>query len=308
MSDEEILRRLNRIESGVLQDRRALRSLNRVESGLLDESAFSELHRKSKEDAGITIFVPNWNHKPYLPRSIRSALDSIEHLKEAGFSVEILVIDDASRDGSQKFLRSIQALYREPRLKTLLLKRNLGLPRLRNLGLRMSRFRYVCLLDADNELIPSNLPLFANSIAETGAAVVYGNLVEKQGNSAVKLRSRNPVNARIFETNQVDAFSVVDAEKLLRVGGYASDPQLYGREDREMILHLISEEEKIVFVPGVLGYYHVVPLSMLEETKTQAEEGKAFISRVYAQSGPRRWESVRIARVYHPAVGYIENW
>ena len=45
----------------------------------------------------------------------------------------------------------------------------------------MSKYRYVCLMDADNELIADNLPLFLQSIIETGAALVHGNLLEKQG-------------------------------------------------------------------------------------------------------------------------------
>lgn len=305
MSDEDILRLIRKVQSSIPQDRRALRSLSRIESGVLDEAALEGLYETEKAGSGLTIFIPNWNHKPYLSRSLRSALDALGFLEEAGFSAEVLVVDDASRDGSQRFLRSIQTLYREPRLKTVFLKRNLGLPRLRNLGLWMSRFRYVCFMDADNELIPSNLPLFLRSIIETGAALVYGNLVEKRGPKATKLRSKRAVNAQIFESNQVDAFALADAEKLLRVGGYATDPQLYGREDWEMTLHLVAEEEGIVFVPAVLGYYHLISRSMLEETKTQREEGREFLRRVYAQNGVRWWDTGKIARLYHPDAGFI---
>lgn len=306
MSDEE-LRVLRRIEAGVLRDGRTLRSLSRIEGSLFDETGLEDLHETEKDASGLTIFIPNWNHAPYLPRAIRSALQALDALEEEGFAGEVVVIDDASRDGSGKLLRSVQALYRDRRLRTLMLKRNLGLPRLRNLGLAMSGFRYVCLMDADNELIPENVPLFVRSIVETEAALVYGNLLEKKGAEPVKLRSRRAVNARIYENNQVDAFSVVDAEKLLATGGYATDPQLYGREDWEMVLHLIAEEQRIVFVPAVLGYYHVISLSMLEETKTQREEGREFIRRVYAQSGPRRAETGTIARIYHPATGFIDE-
>lgn len=291
-----------------MSDPRVLRSLTRIESNTLHYPGLSELYQEKKAGDGLTIFIPNWNHRPYLSRSILSALYSLECLEEAGFSAEVLVIDDASRDGSQKLLRSIRMLYDEPRMKTLFLKQNLGLPTVRNLALQMSRFRYVCLMDADNELIPSNLALFLQSIVETGATLVHGNLIDKQGGEVVGVRSNEIATIRLLEGNYIDAFSIVDAEKLLRLGGYSSNPLIYGLEDWEMVLHLLAEEENIVFVPSVMGYYYNNPLSMIQETKPQAEESEAILQRMFAQSGMIGQDTVVAGRIYHPAVGFIDGW
>jgi glycosyltransferase involved in cell wall biosynthesis len=311
-----------------LSDDKVLQSLHRIEAGILGDPDLSSLYQESKTEDGVTIFIPNWNHRPYLPRAIHSALCAVGCLREAGFSAEILVIDDASRDGSQKLLRSLQMLYEEPRLKTLSLKQNLGLPRLRNLALQMSRFRYVCMMDADNELVPDNLPLFLRSIIETGAALVHGNLIAKtQGEEVVRLWSSRVATMRLTRNNYIDAFALVDVRKLLRVGGYTSNPRLYGYEDWEMVLHLISEEEMIVFVPVVMGYYHRNPGSMLQETLQKAErktgsrseglpledtkrseEARALMRRMFAQTGTREWDPVRVGYIYHPAVGWIDQW
>ncbi len=252
-----------------MSDARTLRSLHRLESNLLEKQEWSQLHREKKLEDGLTIVIPNWNHRPYLPRSIHSALQGLKRLEENGYSGEIIAIDDASRDGSQKLLRSIQMLYGEPTVKTLFLPQNLGLPRVRNLGLRMSRYRYVCLMDADNELIADNLPLFLQSIIETGAALVHGNLLEKQGEQVTQMLSGRVANLRLTDRNFIDAFALVDAKELLRLGGFVSDPQLYGHEDWEMLLHLIFEGKQVVFVPTVMGYYYRNPRSMLEETYTE---------------------------------------
>ena len=56
--------------------------------------------------AGVTIAIPNWNHEILLPRSIASALRAVDLLRNEGVPAEVLVIDDASRDGSQTLLRS----------------------------------------------------------------------------------------------------------------------------------------------------------------------------------------------------------
>jgi succinoglycan biosynthesis protein ExoO len=311
-----------------LSDGNVLQSLHRIEAGILGDPDLSALYQESKAEDGVTIFIPNWNHRSYLPRSVHSALCAVEHLREAGFSAEILVIDDASRDGSQKLLRSIQMLYGVSPLKTLFLKQNLGLPRLRNLALQISRFRYVCMLDADNELIPDNLPLFLQSIIDTDAALVYGNLIAKaQGEEVIRLWSSRAATMRLTRNNYIDAFALVDARRLLKAGGYNSDPRLYGYEDWEIVLHLIAEEEKIVFVPAVMGYYYRTPGSMLQETlqkgeqKTgsssedlrlegtkRSEETRVLMQRMFAQTGTREWDPVKVGYIYHPAVGFIDQW
>jgi succinoglycan biosynthesis protein ExoO len=296
-----------------LSEGRVLQSLHRIESRVLCDPDLSELYQESKAENGLTIFIPNWNHRPYLPCSINSALQAVRHLEEAGFSAEILVIDDASRDGSQKLLRSVQMLYAGFRLKTLFLKQNLGLPRLRNLALQVSQFRYVCMLDADDELVPDNLPLFLQSAMETQAALVYGNLILKQGEKVVRLLSDDVATTRLAGGNYIAAFALVDARRLLRVGGYISDPQLY--EDWEMILHLIAEEERIVLVPAVMGYVYRNPGSLVSgETSSSSELRhrrqmmKALVQRIFAQTGTRDWDSAQVGCIYHPSVGFIGQW
>jgi succinoglycan biosynthesis protein ExoO len=161
------------------------------------------------------------------------------------------------------------------------------------------------MLDADNELLPENLPLFSKSIVETEATLVYGNLIYKRGEKVVHLISEDVATMRLSKGNYIDAFALVDAKKLLRMGGYTTDPRIFAHEDWEMVLHLIAEEEKIVFVPAVMGYYHRQPGSMLQEASAIREETYALVQRMFAQSGTREWDPVRVGHAYHPAVGYI---
>jgi glycosyltransferase involved in cell wall biosynthesis len=296
-----------------LSEARLLQSADRIESSVVDDPGLGWLYNESKAEDGVTIFIPNWNHRPFLPRSIHSALRAIGHLQEAGFSGEIIVIDDASRDGSQKFLRTVQVLYGDAPLETVFLERNFGLPRLRNLAMRMSRYRHVCMLDSDNELVAGNLPLFLQAGLQTGAALVHGLLIDKREGRMTGIRSDSVASMRLTGGNYIDSFALVDAKALLRVGGYLADPRL-PHEDWEMVLHLIAEEEQIVFVPAVMGYYHLVPGSMYAETaeekgprpRSAAPEIVALLRRMFAQTGTREWDDIKVGRIYHPAVGYID--
>jgi succinoglycan biosynthesis protein ExoO len=260
---------------------------------------------EQKEANGVTIVIPTWHHREFLPRAIRSALAGLDELARVGVAGEVLVLDDASRDGSPRLLRSLEAALDEPRLITVLLEGNLGLPRLRNLGLRLARFRYALIHDADNELLPANLPLFFESIVATGAAFVHGNLLVRSGATVVGLRSGDVASARLYERNYLDAFALVDAARILELGGYATSREVEGWEDWELVLHLLAEEQRLVFVPLVLGWYERLPESMSRRLSARKDARLAALRRMYQQSGPRDWLPFELGAVYHPATGYL---
>ncbi|MBX6765018.1 MAG: glycosyltransferase family 2 protein [Rubrobacteraceae bacterium] len=285
-------------------DNRLYVSLGRIESSTVDEKLLNIPSRKKAE--GLTIFVPNYNHRAFLPRSLGSALDGLWVLGQEGFDAEILVVDDASRDGSQKFLRSIQALYNDARIKVMCLEENYGQARLWNIALKMSRYRHVLRMDADNELIPENLPLFMRAAEETSAAMVYGTLLQVKDGDAVDVLSNMPPTWRLLGGNYIDAFSIVDALRVLELGGIKRIHP-YAPEDWELVLHLVTEEEEVVFVPAVLGYYHRHQLSASQDLQIH-RSGVEALRRSYGQSGMRTWDSEKLGRIYHPDIGYLDEW
>jgi succinoglycan biosynthesis protein ExoO len=90
----------------------------------------------------IAAVIPLYNKEPYVARAITSVLAQTRLVDE------IIVVDDASTDGS---LREVAA-FQDPRLRvfhrTDPLQR--GLPATRNLGIRSATSRWIALLDADD--------------------------------------------------------------------------------------------------------------------------------------------------------------
>src|SRR5580692_9464215 len=101
----------------------------------------------NRKATGLTIAIPNWNHRGFLPRSIRSARAAIASIREFGYPGEVLVIDDASRDGSGSFLRSLDGMYGWDDVSVLLQAKNAGLAAVRNRALELTRFSHVLFLD-----------------------------------------------------------------------------------------------------------------------------------------------------------------
>lgn len=88
----------------------------------------------------ISVIIPNWNGAEHLP----VCLDSLR--RQTYPRVEVIVVDNGSRDGS------VQLLGRDyPEVRTLALNRNLGFAGGVNAGIREARGELLALLNNDTE-------------------------------------------------------------------------------------------------------------------------------------------------------------
>jgi glycosyltransferase involved in cell wall biosynthesis len=302
-------------------DPRLYDSIRRLESTTVDESAelaevasVEAIPRAGRSSSGLTIFIPNWNYQSDLPRALNSTFEALSTLRSEGFSGEILVIDDGSRDASVKLLRTIQAIYGREDLRVISLRKNYGQARVTNLALQIANYRYVLRLDADNQLVPQNMATFLRSMIETEASLLYGNVIrvesdegeEGQPDFFLGLVSNMPATLQLTHHNYIDALCIMDAFDLMELGGYTRvNP--YSPEDWEMNLHLVAHENLIVFVPLLMGYYHKGSQSASTELAL-TDAGRKTIRRIYAQAGLRSWDRKRVGRIYYPQVGFLDEW
>lgn len=97
----------------------------------------------SEFDFDVSIIIPVYNRKNYIPLSIQSVLG------EADFRTEVIVIDDGSTDGSDEVIKTFgdEIIF--------LQKLNGGVSSARNTGLKAARGRLVYFLDSDDLAIIS---------------------------------------------------------------------------------------------------------------------------------------------------------
>lgn len=108
------------------------------------------------------IIIPCWNAQAFVARAITSAL------AQGWPSLEIIVVDDGSSDGS---LAVIKNFGEEIRWAT---GPNLGASAARNQGLGMTGADYVLFLDADDYLEADSLPRWIEAAESNRADVVLG--------------------------------------------------------------------------------------------------------------------------------------
>jgi Glycosyl transferase family 2 len=115
----------------------------------------------------VTVVMPCFNYGRYLPVAAASVLD------QAGVDVELIVIDDASTDGSDSVVRELAR--GDERIRTIIHERNRGHIATYNEGLAQAQGDHVVLLSADDALTPGALSRAAALLdAEPGISFVYG--------------------------------------------------------------------------------------------------------------------------------------
>ena len=96
----------------------------------------------------LSIVIVSWNAKKYL----EECLGSLRAL-DADLSVEILVVDNASTDGTPEMIRN-----QFPHVRLIETGANLGFARANNVGIKLGSGKYVCLINSDVNVPPDCLP------------------------------------------------------------------------------------------------------------------------------------------------------
>ena len=94
---------------------------------------------EKKSNIDISIVIVNWNAKSLLRDCLKSIYETTKP-----FSIEILVIDNGSTDGSIKMIKS-----HFPHVKLIENENNLGFAKANNIGINKCRGKYVCLVNSD---------------------------------------------------------------------------------------------------------------------------------------------------------------
>lgn len=113
----------------------------------------------------VSIVIPVHNAEPYIAKTIRSILT------QTVSNYEVLLVDDASTDGSLEKIRLIQ----DKRLKVLKAhpEHAVGAAAARNCGIEASEGRYLAFLDADDLWHPKKLEKTLAYMKKRDAAFVF---------------------------------------------------------------------------------------------------------------------------------------
>jgi len=134
-------------------------------------------------DPLVSVIIPTYNRSNVLPRTLSSLV------KQTYKNIEVIVIDDASTDGTENVVKSFESKLNLVYLKN---KINLKLPSCgRNIGLKIARGEYIALLDDDDEFLEKKIEIqvrAAQSLDEKAFILCNGYTFGKSSPYAYDLR------------------------------------------------------------------------------------------------------------------------
>ena len=188
------------------------------------------------------MIIPTYNRLPYILEAVQSVLaQTYPHW-------ELIVVDDGSADNTIKEIR----LINDPRI-SVIASAHLGhIGRLRNIGVKAGRGKWLAFLDSDDVWMPGKLALQLRAMEENGTRWSYGRfeLMDESGKPIPEKAGKYfPLSGRIIRQLLTHKASVTICSVLVErtlfeeVGGFNNDPRLLYRGDYELELRLALNAE-----------------------------------------------------------------
>ncbi len=164
----------------------------------------------------LSVIIVSWNVCDLLDKcleSLRQARRSLRPPDENSFSIEIIVVDSASDDGSAELVRA-----KYPGVALLPQSRNVGFTRGNNIGLEHARGAYLLLLNPDTEVSPDSLGKLLDFLIRHPRAGIVGPHTLNSDGSHQSTRRRFPtLMTGIFESTWLSAWAPPGVERHYRM-------------------------------------------------------------------------------------------
>jgi polyisoprenyl-phosphate glycosyltransferase len=145
----------------------------------------------------ISIVIPVYNSFKFLGKTVEAVDDQ---RKLSGWDLELILVDDGSRDNSYQRIEELSVQY--PYIRGVKLSRNFGHQIAVKTGLSFCHGDYVAILDDDLQDPPSLLPMFF-SYLDKGYDVAYG-IRKKRKESFLKKFSYNSFYRILKRLSDID--------------------------------------------------------------------------------------------------------
>ncbi|WP_067149399.1 glycosyltransferase family 2 protein [Pseudotamlana agarivorans] len=231
----------------------------------------------------LSIIIPVYNAEKFIERCVDSILKQANDLNN---NLEILIINDGSKDGSLELIKKLEILH--PVIKVLNQK-NSGVGHTRNVGLSKSQGQYIWFIDADDFIDGSILKNIKKALIDHSPEVVllgYKSVnFEGEILSEVRYENRSFNRDEIIEnhlyTNTV--WSKVINRHIINTHNLQFNNNVSTAEDFDFSFRLLYYIKKVMTLSGTNYNYVINPNSISNIRSTKHLEKLATDSATIAQ-------------------------
>ena len=198
-------------------------------------------------EPSVSIVIPSFNRRHWIEEAIQSAIkQSYKNI------VEIIVVDDASRDNTCAFLK---AQY--PNIKVIMNEQNSGACFSRNRGAEVALGEYIAFLDSDDQFHYNKVQLQMDAIRNSGALIATCAFEDIAGKvTCGKKLSQATTHSTLKYRNCLGGSSSLIINKKLFLD-YKFDESFRAAQDWELFFRL-SKTNAIIHLTTPLYLYGVV--------------------------------------------------
>jgi glycosyltransferase involved in cell wall biosynthesis len=242
----------------------------------------------------VSVVIPAWRCADYVEAAVRSAqAQTVQPL-------EVIVVDDASGDGTAEAARALGATVIEH-------DANQGVGRSRNDGVEAARGEWIALLDCDDEWLPHHLATLWEArdghVLASAAAVTTGDDAPPRVLGWARSRPLlldSPAKAVVPEPCVRTSGVMFRREDALAVGGFR--PEQKRAQDLDLWLRLLERGTGVV-LPVVTSRYRVHP----DQASADRPTGWAAQREILASYSDRPWCTAALRRKRDAAITWDES-
>ncbi|BAY44965.1 family 2 glycosyl transferase [Scytonema sp. HK-05] len=234
----------------------------------------------------VSVIIPAYNAEAFISRTLQSVISQTYK------NIEILVVDDGSRDKTVEIVES----FAQKDSRIILLKQpNSGVASARNLAIENSRGEYIAPIDADDIWYPQKLEKQVQCMLQgdisVGLVYAWSVFIDKEDKIIGQYSPHNYLNilsveGEVFPAMLYTNFIINSSAPLIRrvcfekIGGYSCklrEQNAQGCEDWDIYLR-IAEHYQFRVVPEFLIGYRQLQESMSNGCKTMEKSYKLVMA------------------------------
>lgn len=222
----------------------------------------------------ISVVLPLYNRQEYIKESINSVLE------QTITDLELLIIDDASTDGSLEIIKRIK----DPRIKLFTKTINEGVASAINIGLQQAKGEFVARMDSDDISYPERFEKQLKVFQDNPNLVVCGSWVVRDDDVVLKFRETHEeilvnmlhrcalsMGTSFFKRKKMDGLFLKEGlrhgedyefwSRLILKGEFYNiqEPLLYYRSNSSQLSQLYEEKQRIMDVDIQLTFLKRIP-------------------------------------------------